>query len=236
MIRTLKQKFRRWQLSTKGVIVDPTLAKKGRRIGDQRSGWWIYPDELTAESVVYSFGVGRNISFDQDLSDYSGATVHLFDPTPRTIEWIKSQDLGPRLAFHDYGIADFDGVLSFFAPKRESSAHFAPVQRYANKQTEQLEDQNIQAPVKRLSSIMESLGHQQIDLLKIDIEGGEYDVLQDIRAAGIPIKQLAIEFHHCYRTIPLQKTVDEIKALKQQGFELAHISERTYEYTFISKK
>ncbi|MCP4217554.1 MAG: FkbM family methyltransferase, partial [bacterium] len=28
------------------------------------------------------------------------------------------------------------------------------------------------APVKKLATIMQELGHQQIDLLKIDIEGG----------------------------------------------------------------
>lgn len=234
-MRKLKQKLRRWRLKRNGVQAKPQLEAKCQLIGDDDSGWWVYPDELDSESIIYSFGVGKNISFDQEITQLTGATVHMFDPTPRTLEWIKHQPLSPTLNFHPYGIADFDGELTFFPPKRQSSMHFTPVQRYTDKKTQALQNQQVQAPVKRLTTIMEELGHQAIDVLKIDIEGGEYQVLQDIRVEKIPIKQIAIEFHHCYRTIPVQKTIDEIKALQIDGFELAFISDRTYEYTFILK-
>jgi Methyltransferase FkbM domain len=48
-------------------------------------------------------------------------------------------------------------------------------------------------PVKRLATIMKELGHTRLDVLKMDIEGDEYDVLRDI--ADIPIRQILVEMH-----------------------------------------
>jgi len=43
---------------------------------------------------------------------------------------------------------------------------------------------------------MRELRHASIDLLKMDIEGAEYDVLADMISQRIPVKQLLVEFHH----------------------------------------
>lgn len=42
---------------------------------------------------------------------------------------------------------------------------------------------------------MSDLHHQQIDLLKLDIEGSEYRVLDEILESQIPIHQIVVEFH-----------------------------------------
>ena len=36
----------------------------------------------------------------------------------------------------------------------------------------------------------------RIDILKMDIEGAEYDVIDDIINSPVPIAQVLIEFHH----------------------------------------
>ena len=40
-----------------------------------------------------------------------------------------------------------------------------------------------------------SLGAGPIDLLKMDIEGGEYELLEDPRFAALPVSRLVLEWH-----------------------------------------
>eukprot|EP00884_Botryococcus_braunii_P008612 jgi/Botrbrau1/17752/Bobra.0127s0012.1 len=53
-------------------------------------------------------------------------------------------------------------------------------------------------PVKSLPTIMRELGHTWVDVLKIDIEGGEWRILDHLtRQPGrFPFTQLQVEFHN----------------------------------------
>jgi hypothetical protein len=76
-------------------------------------------------------------------------------------------------------------------------------------------------------------GHTSIDLLKIDIEGFEYEVLESCLSAGIPIKQICVEFHDFFPHIPRRKTTDMIRLLQSKGFELIH--RLRHDHTFLLK-
>ena len=205
------------------------------QVGDPDGGWFVAPKHLERTSIVYSFGVGNNVSFDCDLIKHFGVTVHAFDPTPRCAKWVSSQQLPPEFAFHDIGIAAFDGTQQFFQPKSKSSYHFTPVKRYASQGNGHAKD-SVEAPVRRLATIMRELGHDRIDLLKLDIDGGEYDVIDDIIESGIRPRQLLVEFHHMFSTIPMKKTLGAVHALRNAGYGILQISPRTYEYSFMLRE
>ena len=42
------------------------------------------------------------------------------------------------------------------------------------------DQETVAVPVSRLSTIMSELGHERLDVLKMDIEGAEYAVLDDM--------------------------------------------------------
>ena len=42
---------------------------------------------------------------------------------------------------------------------------------------------------------MKENGHTRIDLLKLDIEGAEFPVVDEILRKRIPVRQLLVEFH-----------------------------------------
>ena len=161
------------------------------------------------------------------LIEKLNAEVYAFDPTPRSIDWIKRQELPSQFKFFPIGLGSQDGEMEFFPPSRESSTHFSPIDRYDNKNVE-----TIKAPVKTLRSISQDLGHKTIDLLKMDIEGAEYEVIDTLEKQGIEIRQILVEFHHMYKGISIKDTENAITKLQQLGFELFHISERTYEFSF----
>ncbi len=226
MIKTIKNAIRRYRLASAGITVQKQCATI--QCGEGGGSWIVCPDIISARSVIYSFGIGRDLSFDLALIERYASTVHAFDPTPTSVQWVRSQTLPSALIFHDIGLANYDGSLEFHAPRKSSSAHFSPVQRYLAPS-----GKIVTAPVRKLKTIMKELGHERIDILKIDIEGGEYDVIADIVNEGLPITQLLVEFHHSYETIPFKKTVDAVHALKRSGFGVFAISERTYEVSMI---
>ena len=198
-------------------------------LGSAGACWTVCPVGLDATSIVYSVGVGGEISFDLALIERFGLTVHAFDPTPRSVAWVGTAETPAEFVFHPHGLAAYDGSLSFHAPRKDSSHHFTPVLRHGREDR----SKRVDCPVKRLATFTQELGHDRIDLLKIDIEGGEYDVLPDVLDSGIPIRQLLVEFHHCYRTIPYARTREILRRLLAAGFHVFHISERTYEVSFL---
>ena len=55
------------------------------RIG-QESGWHIKTSELNSNSVVYSAGAGKDVSFEMSLAKRFGSEVYLVDPSPTGVK------------------------------------------------------------------------------------------------------------------------------------------------------
>jgi len=56
------------------------------KLGANYGGWYIPNDiKLDEDSIIYSGGVGEDISFDLLLSDKYNSNVILIDPTKRAI-------------------------------------------------------------------------------------------------------------------------------------------------------
>lgn len=195
-------------------------------LGNDGARWCVCPDSLGPSSIVYSIGVGEEISFDLELIRRFGVRVHSFDPTPRSIEWLAKQSLPCDFVFRPLGIADFDGRAKFLPPVNAAHVSHTLVDR-------QTPWPAIEVPVRRLSSTMRDLGHERIDLLKMDIEGAEYAVLKDLLASAIPVRQLLVEFHHRWPEIGVEKTKDAIRDLNSAGYLIFDVSSCGEEYGFL---
>lgn len=86
-------------------------------------------------------------------------------------------------------------------------------------------------PVKRLATVMKELGHTHLDVLKIDIEGEEYNVLRNIK--GIPIKQILVEMHTPTKSELVLSWIARLR-LWARGYKLVSIRELT-DYTFVRR-
>jgi FkbM family methyltransferase len=199
-----------------------------RTLGSGFNAWTFHPSGLNERSVVYSFGVGLDISFDLALIENYGMPVYAFDPTPRSIEWVKTQTLPENFIFSEFGIADYDGVSEFSIPDDENFVSGRIGEENPNKK-------KIKVNVKRLQSIMQLYGHDKIDLLKMDIEGAEYDVIADILDSGIIIKQCLVEFHHRFEDIGIKRTREAVKKLNLAGYKIFHVSPSGEEIAFIKE-
>ncbi len=199
---------------------------KHQLYGNYEAQWCVAQDYINDKSVVYSFGVGTDVSFDISIIERNGCSVFAFDPTPRSIDWIRGQKLPGQFKFFEFGISKIDGTIKFFPPSNQEHVSFS-----INKKFEK--SKGIDLPVYRLKSIMKMLGHRKIDILKMDIEGSEYSVIHDLIESNISVKQLMIEFHHRFDYSSVNKTKDAINSLRSIGFRIFYVSPTGEEYSFI---
>lgn len=212
-------------LARRDVFRRPDVRVPVEHLGADRADWRFQADILSPESVVYSFGVGEDVSFDLELIHRYGLVVHAFDPTPHSIEWISTRSLPDAFVFHPVGLAAYDGVARFHPPDNPTYKSYSLLDADPGART-------VEAPVKRLSSIMRDLGHDRIDLLKMDIEGAEYDVLPDVLDAHVPVDQILVEFHHRFPSVGIDATRNALRLLKEHGYRIISVSPSGEEYAF----
>lgn len=196
-------------------------------LGTEYGGHCVSLDSLDHESVVYSVGLGEDISFDLELMKRTGAQVHGFDPTPRSIAWVKSQELPEQFTLHEVGLGGRDGELSFNPPENPTHISHTLLER------PETSERSITVQIRRITTVMAELGHERLDVLKLDIEGSEYEVIDELLAQSVPVDQLLIEFHHQFASIPLSKTHGAIAQLNDAGYQVFHVSPSGHEVSFI---
>jgi FkbM family methyltransferase len=170
--------------------------------------------------------VGTDVSFERDLIARCGVRVHGFDPTPIALEWAKSGNLPEGFSLHPYGVADFDGLARFAAPRKRKFASFSLVRREGA-------GPGVEAPVHRLVTLAGMLQLPPPDLIKMDIEGAEYAVLPDLLGSGFRPAQILVEFHHRWREVGARRTREALALLARQGYRIAHVADSGMEYVFL---
>ncbi len=206
------------------------VQRKRLTLGNRFAEWTFCPDELNEASVVYSFGVGEDISFDLQLMERFKLHIQAFDPSPESVDWIGGQSLPEGFHFHPYGLAATDGTISFAEPA-DPGIHSLFAANSAEGAAEGLKQHVL--PVFCLATILEKLGHEKIDLLKMDIEGAEYGVIEDIINSPVPINQVLIEFHHRFPYIGVKQTKQALTSLNQAGYKVFNVSPSGEEISLI---
>ena len=108
-------------------------------------------------------GVGLDATYDFALADRKGSRVFSFDPTPTSVAYMEKEN-ADRVVFHPWGMMGEDRVFRFYAPI--NLAHelwFTQIFHSTG--------QYFDAECCTIKTIMRRLGHRQLYLLKIDIEG-----------------------------------------------------------------
>ena len=204
-------------LTGQKIYAIPNLEK----IGTEYGGWITPVDLIDGESVCYCVGVGEDITFDLGLISRFGCQVYAFDPMPRAKAHVEKH-AGSVEAFNysDIGLWDKDETVKLYAHSNPNSTSFSITNLHKTVHY-------IEAECKRLSSIMKELGHTRIDVLKLDIEGAEYKVIESIIEDGLDIGIIFVEY-------------DELHSKKYEGYE-ERIREsvsriREYGYTLVALK
>lgn len=189
--------------------------------------WTINPNGLGPASRVLCAGAGNDISFEKALIASYETPVVLLDPSPTGIETVRRENLpAQHLQFLPIGLAETDGPVTFREPLDPGEGSFASGGG-AGSPTSTFDCQT-------LSTLMRRLNWNQIDLLKIDIEGSEYGVLREILRKSIKVRQICVEFHHGSNFGHDRKeTAATIWSLRNAGYDLIHRT--SWDHTFLHR-
>lgn len=203
-VATQKARYRLdWLRFVRGVKVTPY--PKLVRLGSDYGGWTVPEDLIERDWICYSGGVGTDISFDLALIDRFGCEVWAFDPIPEAGAYAAREGAVDGFHFLPYGIWSEDTEQKFYAPfDKEHVSH-----SIGNLQNT---DRYIVARCRSLPSVMAELGHDRIDLLKLDVEGAEYEALECIADGRVTPTVLCVEFHRLSSVDQMFRAVDRLRS------------------------
>ena len=223
-----------------------------KRFGTEYGGFY-YPenlDGLDESSIIYCIGAGEDISHDIEIAHKLNSNVYIIDPTPRAIEhyeYVKNVLEGKdkiiydnkfggnnpyiywkiilenkidtnKIIYKNYGVGINEGIQKFYLPSNETYVSCSLVEGMKS-------SKYIDVNVKKLKSIMNELGHTRIDLLKMDIEGSECDVIENMLEEQIYPKYLAVEFDLGFNgenIKDIEKCNKTIQKLVENNYELIY--------------
>jgi hypothetical protein len=84
---------------------------------------------------------------------------------------------------------------------------------------------------RSIASLMAEHGDERIDLLKLDIEGGEYALLPQLDLAALGIKVFSVQLHH---NAGLGAARELIAHLAEQGYEAVAVRP-VVKVTFVNR-
>jgi FkbM family methyltransferase len=186
-------------------------------------GGWAVPRGLDPSWTCYAAGVGEDASFDVALAEI-GCEVVAIDPTPRALDYMKPiVARHERLSLVPYAVWTEEGELDFFPPADPAHVSYSATNR-------QHTADPIRVPARTLAGIARELGHERVDLVKLDIEGAEYPVLDSLDLGSLGVRVLCVEFHP---DPGLRRMLATVRAVMRHGYEVAAV-DRT-DVTFIRR-
>ena len=168
------------------------------------------PQPIRAGDVVYSFGVGGDLSFEREMVEVYGARVFAFDPDPGTAERARGAPLD-GLRFQEMSVGRRDERRGVRLPGGDE----------------------VEARVLRLPSHMRLLGHRRLDLIRLDVPGAEADVIRDLVSMDVDVHQLLITFHEDETAESRDRIEAAVRELHGHGYRAFHISPTRRQFSFI---
>ena len=219
--RSLGRRWREWR-----------MPHGFQRLGTRYGGWWVYGPSIGRDPLLIDCGLGFDLSFPEAFLRRFGGRAIGVDPNPRALEYARTH----RPANMEVRAAALWGeagrTLEFHMPRRAEhlpqgadgvSGSLLASHAYAG-------EERIAVRTTSLEELLAQAGRAECDVLKLDVEGAEYEVLAALCASGAirRARQVLAEFHHGWTEHPLEHTQALAAKIEAAGFELAHTENRNY--------
>lgn len=171
-----------------------------KKIGD-RDSWELNVDAFSRTPFIISAGVGQSISFELQLAKMLPAgKIMLFDPSPTGMKTIRALTMPSNIEFKGVALnGSIDPIFLGLPDNPEEGSYRSLV---ANNQ---YSDDLFKVDTTCVQAICDDAQCYEIDLLKLDIEGAEYSVLNALVEGSILPTQICVEFH-THKDISIETT------------------------------
>jgi FkbM family methyltransferase len=218
------------------------------RFGTSGAPWTVRADLLSGRPQVISAGLSDDVEFEEEFLQRHPGRMLALDPTPlsrRVVEELIAVHGAEMVTFVPDALDGCEGEQIYLAeidPQTGEHLYYysdesggPPELENATGRAEGVAPRFEQATVRSrtVADLMSEHELEDLDLLKLDIEGGEYAVIDSVLDAGLAVRQIAVEFHHRFAGIGWGKTGRAISRLREHGYHLAWVSDWGEEFLFV---
>jgi FkbM family methyltransferase len=203
----VRRRIFEWRLARLRPEPGPAIVELGSAYG----GWKIPEGAVGERAICYCIGAGGDITFDLELIRRYGAIVRAVDPVQAYGAAAVEAAAGePRFTFREAAVAVQDGPIRM-------QVHHEPVSHSLSAAGLYDTDRWMQVDGRTIPSLMREFGDDHIDLLKLDVEGSEYELMPTLDLVALGVTVFAIQLHH---TGTVRDATHLIERLERQGFRL----------------
>lgn len=163
--------------------------------------------------------LGGNVGmFAARIAPYADRVISC-EPVPENFARL-TKNLGghPHVTCLPLAVGDRRGALRIYLPRRaDKSGTFTS---HREGQETDISEQYVEAPMLSLADLLAEQGVAEVDLLKIDTEGAEYDILYAAAAALPRIRRIHGEYHDVRRDDPRTRADRFIAWLAGNGYHV----------------
>jgi FkbM family methyltransferase len=200
------------------------LSRAGARGRSQVHREWLKADgdrtlrvdyPLDQDSIVVDVG-GYRGDWASDIFSRYCCRIHIVEPLPGFVETLRTRFQGnPSVEIHALALGAEESLVPMATSADASSLH------------KSTSENSTLVPMTPAGAFLSELNVDQIDLMKVNIEGSEYDLIDDLHKTGwlVRIRDLQIQFHDF---VP-----DAERLLQRAERLLEQTHERTYHFKFV---
>jgi len=199
--------------------LQPYLVGPMHRVGSKNDGGYVIPKELPAIATLISFGVGDNWSFEKSCLKYGIVTnCIMYDHTVGLTSQLKK--IKTRLLTPNFSLKSllFRIVVAFRYLRDFSNHNLKHIKKEITRDQSSSSKTNLPEILKGLN--------ETIFILKVDIEGDEYKIIEQIESFGQQIPLLLIEFHE---TDKYRASFEVSMKLLKDKFLICHTHANNYD-------
>ena len=183
---------------------------------------------LNEDSVVVDCGTGDDADFAQYLIQKFGVKVYGFEPMRKhqpQLDQLEQMTNG-QFSYFKLALSKDQGPKAFYESQQNESGSF--FDDHINVKHNDLV--TYQVDTIDIAGIFQLLRLPRIGLLKLDVEGAEYGVLEGVTDETLTlIDQIAVEFHHhCIDHYRQDDTLKIVQRLQRSGFLFHTRNNRDY--------
>jgi len=215
-------------LTYKNIMLPKELRPKGLfnliRLGrDNDGGYLICKNSVENSNCLISFGIKDDFSFEERFKAMNNSKIHAYDPTVTYKTFLK-QIIRSLMGFNLNSF--FINILNYFKFKKffDNKENFFFRKKIGK-------GGNIIYPYISIDDVIKLANNEKNSkfFFKIDIEGSEYSILDDLVKYSDIISGAAIEFHQC--DLHMERIV---KFLKNFNLILVHTHPNNWEVNGIN--